>query len=365
MRLLDRYVLSIFLPALGVFTGVFVALYLAIDLAGNLQKFLEIKSVPVLTFILRYYSCRLPLFFTYLLPAVLVFAPMFTLVKLARNNEILPVAASGTSLRRLALPFLIAAVLAGGIMAAMDEFVLVHLAAEMADTEAIAAAREVTYSAFARDKRTQMDALSYNAALRRLAPRVRIAWFDDAANTILIVTAARCDWDPVALRWVAFEGEVEWPRELVEVPDGKPRTRKEPLPPEGRPIDTSITPKAFRKGSSITDRFGFSPLSDLIEDARMNPGDGRRWAKVHARLSFPLSPLILLLLGLPFVISAHGKSFIKGLIFSFFLALAFYMAYFVGQDMGGSGALPHLAGGWVPTVFFGIGGLVSFARLRT
>ena len=364
MRLLDRYLLSIFLPALAVFIGVFIALYLAIDLAGNLQKFLAIKSVPVLTFILRYYACRLPLFFTYLLPAVLVFAPMFTLVKLARNNEILPVAASGISLRRLALPFLLAGILAGGIMAVMDEFVLVHLAEEMSDTEAVAASRELTYAAFARDEGSLIDALSYNAVQRRLS-RVRVIWFDEQANTILIVNAARCDWDVGARRWVAFEGEVEWPREFVEVKDSKPRTRKEPLPPEGRPLETSITPKAFRRGSSLTDRFGFAPLADLIEDARAHPEEGRRWAKVHARLSFPLSPLILLLLGLPFVITAQGKSFIKGLIFSFLLAVAFYVAYFAGQDLAAGGSLPHLLGGWGPSAAFAAAGAVAFARLRT
>lgn len=364
MRLLDRYVLSIFLPALAVFTGVFVALYLAVDLASNLQKFLEIKSVPVASFIARYYACRLPMFFTYLLPAVLLFAPMFTLVKLARNNEILPVAASGISLRRLALPFLVAGVLAGALMAAMDEFVLVHLAEEMSDTEAVASAREVTYTAYARDPVTTINARTWNAAERRLA-NARAIWHDEHANTVRIVAAARIDWDPARRRWLAFEGDVEWPRELIHPEHEKPRSRREPLPPEGLPLDTTITPADFRKGQSLTDRFGFTPLAELLQEARKHPGDGRRWSKIHARLSFPLSPLILLLLGLPFVITAHGKSFIKGLIFSFFVALMFYMAYFVGQDMGNRGAMPHALGGWGPTAIFTAAGAVSFARLRT
>jgi lipopolysaccharide export LptBFGC system permease protein LptF len=365
MRLIDRYVLSIFLPALGVFMGVFVALYLSIDLAGNLSKFLQITTVPVMGFVLRYYACRLPMFFTYLLPAVLLFAPMFTVVKLARSNEILPVAASGTSLRRLVLPFLIAGLLAGGLMALMDEFVLVHLAEEMADTENMAAIGEKTYNAFARDERnTLVNAVSYSGSERRLS-RARIIWFDDDANQIQIVTAARCDWDLAAKRWVAFEGEIEWPQKLVRIPGEKPRTMKEPLPPAGLPLDTAITPKAFQRTGSTVDRFGFAPLADLLEEARKNPGDGRRWSKVHARLSFPLSPIILLLLGLPFVVQAHGKSFIKGLIFSFLLVLAFYMTYFAGQDMAGRGVLPHALGGWGPTAVSAVAGAVLFARLRT
>ena len=364
MRLIDRYVLSIFLPALGVFMGVFVALYLAIDLAGNLSKFLQIK--PVMPFVLRYYGCRLPMFFTYLLPAVLLFAPMFTVVKLARSNEILPVAASGTSLRRLVLPFLIAGLLAGGVMALMDEFVLVRLAEDMAETETITAVGDRTYSAVARDELNNIlvNAKSYNGVERRLS-RARISWLDDEANQVRIVTADRCDWDLASKRWIAFEGEIEWPQILVRIPGEKPRTKKEPLPPEGLPIDTNITPKAFQKTGSMTDRFGFAPLGDLLEDARRSPGDGRRWSKVHARLSFPLSPTILLLLGLPFVVQAHGKSFITGLIFSFLLVLSFYMAYFAGQDMGGRGILPHAVGGWGPTALSAAAGAVLFSRLKT
>ena len=101
IRLLDRYVLSIFLPAFGLFTVAFLALFLAVDFASNLGKFLDLKSVDLLPFVLRYYGCRLPMMATYLLPVVALFAPIFTVIKLSRTNEILPVAASGTSLRRL------------------------------------------------------------------------------------------------------------------------------------------------------------------------------------------------------------------------------------------------------------------------
>lgn len=361
-RLLDRYVLSIFLPALGVFMGVFMALYLAIDLASNLPKFLQIT--PVLGFMLRYYGCRLPMFFTYLLPAVLLFAPTFTLVKLSRSNEILPVAASGISLRRLVLPFLVAGLLAGGVMAAMDEFVLVHLAETMAETESIAAVRELTYNAFARDENVLIHARSYNAAERRLA-NVRVTWFDDKANQVLVVNAARADWDVERKRWRALEGDVQWPQEFVRPEGERPRVRKEPLPPEGRLLDTLIAPKAFQRGGSITDRFGFAPLSELLEDAGKNPADGRRWSKIHSRLSFPLSPLILLLLGLPFVVQAHGKSYMKGLILCFLLVFAFYAVYFVGQDLGGRGSLHHAVAGWGPTALFAAAGLVCFSRMRT
>ena len=96
IRLLDRYILSIFLSALAVFTTAFAMMR-------------HRSLLPLLVFVLEYYLLRLPMILTYLLPMVILFAAMFTVFKLSRTNEILPIAASGTSLRRMALPFLLTA----------------------------------------------------------------------------------------------------------------------------------------------------------------------------------------------------------------------------------------------------------------
>src|SRR5215475_7508178 len=113
-RLLDRYVLGIFLPAVLLFTVTLLFLFIAVDFASKLGRFLEIKSldIPLYRFILTYYLYRVPLLLLILIPSVMLFAPTFTVIKLARANEILPIATSGISLRRMALPFVTAALLA-------------------------------------------------------------------------------------------------------------------------------------------------------------------------------------------------------------------------------------------------------------
>ena len=50
---------------------------------------------------------------------------------------------------------------------------------------------------------------------------------------------------------------------------------------------------------------------------------------------------------------------------SFLLVLAFYMAYFAGQDLGGRGVVHHAVGGWGPTAVSALVGAFLFARLRT
>ena len=365
MRLLDRYVFSIFLPALGVFLGAMMGLVLAVDFSTNLSKFLELK-LPLLPFIGRYYACRAPMILTVVIPAVTLFAPIFTVIKLARNNEVLPIAASGTSLRRMAAPFLVVALLASLFMAAMEEFVLPAVADEISETDAILLSKGSDYGVWGRDRRTLLLADQLDTVKRELK-KIRVTWQDDHAVTTRLVKAERAVWDGDRERWRAFDGHIEWPSEKpIEVAGQKPQIRRDPLPPEGLELETRIGPEDLRKGrESITDRFAFGRLRSLFAQAREYPEDPRHRMKIHARFSFPLSPFLLLLLGLPFVVAAHSKSFVKGLIFAFLLAAGYYVLHFSFMDMGNRGVLSDPVAGWGPTLLFGLAGLVGFYRMRT
>jgi lipopolysaccharide export LptBFGC system permease protein LptF len=51
-RLLDRYVLGIFIPALLMFTLTLLFLFVSIDFASKLGKFLEMRDVPLIPFVI-------------------------------------------------------------------------------------------------------------------------------------------------------------------------------------------------------------------------------------------------------------------------------------------------------------------------
>jgi lipopolysaccharide export system permease protein len=363
MRLLDRYVLSVFVPALLVFTAVFVVLFIAVDFASKLPKFLDLRSVGFLSFAGHYYLLRVPMVLMFILPMVLLFSTIFTVVKLSRSNEILPIAASGTSLRRMALPFLGAGVLGTAAMASLDEFVLARLGEQIARTEEVLASKELDWRVSGWDGRTRVAAESYNVLTRTLN-RVRITCLDDQALTREVVVSERAVWDERRGRWVAFEGTVERPFELLEVEGEKPRPWKRAIPPEGHVVDSAFSPKQLRKsGLSFTDTF--APLRDLLEKARQSPHDPTEQMKVHVRLAFPWTPVLLILIGLPSVVAAHSRSFVKDLSFSFVLGLAYYAVFFTGLYLGNRGNLPALLAAWGPNALFALVGLISFARMRT
>ncbi len=363
VRLLDRYVLGTFLMALGLFAAGFLVLFVAVDFAPKLGRFLELQDVALLPFVARYYFVRLPLLLTVLLPAVVLFASIFTLLKLARNNEILPIVAAGTSLRRTALPFLLTAAGACGSIAALEEWVLPDLREEIADSDDILSSRERSWGIILFDPRTHLYAFEYDHVRKRMG-RVIVTVRNEESRTVEIVRAAECRWDPARGRWVAYGGEVETPELVFPKKGERPQTRREAIPPEGYGVPGSFKLDDVRRGSMVG-RFSFSRLAELLERAREYPHVPAFRLKIHSRFAFPLSPLVLLLLGLPFVVAGQARSFIKGIFLCFLLALFYYFFYFACLDLGNSGSLPPAWAGWGPTGAFGLAGLVSFARMRT
>jgi lipopolysaccharide export system permease protein len=364
-RLLDRYVLGIFLPALALFTVTLLFLFIAVDFAAKLGKFLELKDQPLVPFILKFYFYRIPMLLVILIPAVLIFAPTFTVIKLARANEILPIATSGISLRRMSLPFLVTAALASLGMAAMEEFVLPLLGPRIAKSDAELARRGYDWNVEDYDGRTKLWAKHYLMRHNLLSGGVRITRLDESMQPVEIITAEEARWDAKLNRWVAFKGAVEYPLEIVKEPGKKPYTRKETIPPEGRVVESELTPQTLQKDMGGGNRSSFDPLKTQIQEMNKYPHVPAFVLRVHARFAFPLSPVVLLLVGLPFVMDPHSKSFVKGLIFCFLLALGFYVTHFQCVDLGNKGRIPPVIAAWFPILSFGTAGVLAFARMRT
>ncbi len=362
IRIIDRYLLNTFSAALLVFALAFGTLFLVVDFASNLGKFLEIRSVHPVTFMFRYYAARLPMILDLILPTVILFASIFTVARLARNNEILPVAASGTSLRRMSLPFLAAAAAAGLAMAALDEFAMPRLADRIAETEDILNAKEVSYAVEDWDGWTKLYAREYNHANKTLS-NVQVTRVDGDARPVMRVVAKTCRWE--GGHWVAYDGSIEYPKEFTTGLGGRPQVRVEPIEPSGYTIRANFTPRTLRRRSSLMNMFPFATMSALLEQARRFPHVPSYVMKVHARFTFPLSPLVLVLLGLPFVVGAQSGGFLKSIFFCFLVALAYYLVQFACMMLGHQDHMAPAAAAWLPTALFGTAGLAAFLRMKT
>jgi lipopolysaccharide export system permease protein len=365
-KLLDRYVLGIFIPALAMFTLTLLFLFIAVDFAAKLSKFLELRNLSLIKFVATFYAVRIPMLLVILLPSVLLFAPTFTVIKLARANEILPIAASGISLRRLSLPFLLAAVLGSLAMAAIDEFILPRVGDEISKTEDMLSNGNLRYNVEDYDGEAKLFASQFLPDTVRLVGDVRFTILSADMHPREIILADEARWDPKRKRWVAFKGTVENPFEIIWTDTKlKPQIKKFAIPPEGYVVECKLKPDNIRRSSGLSTRFSFVRFQTLLSEMRRYPHVPSAHLKVHSRISFPLSPIVLVLLGVPFVMDPNAKSVIKGLIFAFLLAIGYYVTHFACADLGNGGTINPVVASWFPVGTFGLAGLAAFSRMKT
>jgi len=265
----------------------------------------------------------------------------------------------------MSLSFVVAAILSAAAMAVLEEIILPEVGDKISETEDIFSVRNVKYNIEDYDGITKLYAKEFTVESLLLKGAVRITQLNEQKQPVEIVTAEECRWDLKRKRWVAFNGAVEWPFELMYPPGEKPQTKKLQIPAEGYVIETKLKPETLRRSSGLSSRFSFMPLKPLIQDARRFPHDPSKALRVQARFAFPLSPVVLVLLGVPMVMDPNSKSFIKGLIFCFLLAVGYYLVHFACVDLGSRGGMPPVLAAWFPVSSFGLAGLFSFSRMRT
>src|SRR4051794_10751799 len=120
MKILDRYVLAAFLKNYLISFMVLVGLYILLDLVFNFDELIEVQTrggastgggasfLAVLYVIFDYYFYQIFLIFAQLSGVIPVVAAAFTLVRLARFNELTAMLAAGIPLLRVAAPIIFA-----------------------------------------------------------------------------------------------------------------------------------------------------------------------------------------------------------------------------------------------------------------
>lgn len=367
IRILDRYVSSLFASAVAVFTAAFTGLFVAIDFASNLGKFLELRSVSIPKFILWYYAIRIPHFLTMLLPMVVLFAAIFTVIKLQRTNEVLPIAASGISLRRMSAPFLVAAFLAGLAVAALEEFALPALAPQLARTEEIKSSREVSYGVADYIPSALIWGKSYDHVRQEMTQGVRVTLLDGEHRLLAMANADRAVWNAARRAWVLFDGAVEYESEaeIRYPPDQRPKPRIDRIPEGGWPVPAPFKIESLRTNAATGDRYAFAPIKEILQEARHRPDQSVWRMRLHSRLAFPWSPLVLMLVGLPSVVAAHSKSFTRGLTICGLQVAVYFAAYLSMTFLGNHSTIPPVIAAWSAPAVFGACGLFAYSRMKT
>jgi lipopolysaccharide export system permease protein len=371
--LLDRYVLRRFLGAYGVCLFGFLMLFLVMDFFSRLEDIakssaaIEASGEKVWLVVVEYYVTKLPLMLMTVGPFLSLFAAIAALITFGRQNEITPMIAAGRSHHRVLAPVYAFAVLMVFALVATEEYVLPaamqrHIPLSgLIESGERGDSRKVPHI---HDPSTgNVFVARYWFPLKRDLVDVHSPSYHDASGQ---VPDGRFDAASLQFRVNRATGQVGWfPVDGTVTPDAAGAGGMLPDPirlPHDRPIAFNTRTEEI----DLLTEIGQPGLwrSDLVHLIERNPEKPDLRMQLYTRTTRPVSSLVLLLLGLPFVTRPGQKTIAAGL----GIALGTCGLY-VGVDMfcqqiGNRGSpFDPLVAAWIAPALFGAIGLARLDRL--
>ncbi len=359
MRILDRYVVRVFLQSYALCALFVLGIFVVIDFFAKIDEFLVPTAIrasgrSVLAVIAEYYVLSLPLHFAIVAPSITLMAGMFAVTRLSRSNELNSIVASGVSIRRALLPVFVLAALVSAALAAEQEWLIPRIASEQRALQRLIKGHDpATLSGIEelRDGRGNRIQLEKFEPERNRATRLNATLMGDVRGQVLARAAEYRDGSR-GVGWYLEDGE----RHLFG-PDGgfvaEPVTFFE---------ETDLVPRQILL--ACADPLTMS-LSDLADNARRHPERPDLRVLLYQHVTAPLSNVILLLLGLPLVLNRKIRSPFVAVAVCIVICGAFYATDFVCKDVGKRGEMDPFVASFLPLAIFGAVGFALYDSVRT
>jgi len=184
--------------------------------------------------------------------------------------------------------------------------------------------------------------------------------FDLDADTFQIkrrIWAKRATWDAQSNRWSL---EFGWVRSF----DGTRVTESTAF--RDQDVELAETPEYFKRPVSEADKLNYTDLRRQIDELSASGFDVLDLRiDLQGKLAFPLTCLVMALVGLPFAFSVGKRGALYGVAVGLAIGLVFWGALGLFTQMGRYELLPPLLAAWGPNLLFGAGGAYMFLTTRT
>jgi len=388
LSLLDRYVIRSFVYSYLICLVAMMGLTVVFDAFIHIKKFWEATqseavSAGVLSVMLQYYAVRLPVIFHSVSPAITPTAAMFCMAQLNRNNELIPMRASGISLFRTLAPLFLFAILLTGVLVAVQELLIPSLKDRIREYEAmIDRPEDRNYHdlELTDDYWNNWSITGYEPVTMMTTQVYITSFYEGTSKTCTQVLAKSAKWklseSDGKPRWHLSNGEEfrydEEGKLLSAAAGGNYKIR---FGVDGyivlRPDDPSDDPYRIRSDFTPKDIAPedkgvlFLSTSQLRAKYLDDPTNNTIAVALHSRYAFPFANLVLLMLGLPFVLGTESKSTFGGLIICIAICAGYYGVNALCTELGRIGTLSPVAAAWLPIALFGPLGIFLFDGVKT
>lgn len=351
MPLLFSYLLRLFLAGFLQVIGVFVGFFFLLDGVESIRRFAH-KGFFNWGDALLLMACRLPAFITLLMPSITLLSVLMVLARLSRQNEITVMRASGVSLHRILIPFLM-----GGVLIAGSQLLLQNTIVPQSNR--VAQNLEDALLGHRTESRRDVDNLWLKSGqqlihVHQILPVERVlldvtAYQFDAKHRLL----SRLETSSAYMhqgQWFLSQGMIYRYGERVTVDTFSQRT-----------WNVALKPEQLNRTSLDPEFLSLRQLHLLAERTQREGYDATRLrVLLHDKITQPITTLAAILLAFPFTLRIHRRGGVtRSLLLGLLLGFALFVLTDLSKALGLGGRLPPMLAAWAPVLFFtGIGGFL-------
>ncbi len=357
LKIIDRYMAREYIAA---FLAILFISSLLMSLNIVFDSFEDItQKKPPLEAVLLYFLYRLPGELIALAPMISMLAVLFSLGVMSKNNEVLAMHACGISYTRLGLPVAILGALISGGVFWSAESLIPRCEWQKRKYEGIIKQKDLTESradVFKPETGNWIYYTEYYDSLLDVMAYPVIFELDPSGSRP--VKKYMGDLAKLMTRGVEegkdlwrFENVVVWEfGEGLKPGDSAPAAYASLDIPLPAGLDQLLGVR--KKGEEMNVR----ELAETIATLKTFGEDTRRYSTdFHHKIAFPLSSLILIMIGYTISVRAHVRSMVMGFTYGLAAAVLYYVLDSVCQGFGQTGFLEPWTAGWLPNIaFFGV-----------
>jgi len=355
MRLIERYIIESIITIFIACVFVFAFLYILIDMAANLDDLIQ-RRVPS-AILIQYYSTFFPIILVQTSSIAALIATLFTYSHLNHNNEIIALRASGFNFWRIAKPAIFFGLLISAIIFWLNE-------QAVPTAEAISnKIKNENMSASVSEKKTKskIKNMTFYGLKNRLyfidsfdpntyeLDGITIVGYDHEQNIREKIVALKGKW--VGIAWKFYTCQIsEFESTDIKVP-AKVKVYEEKL------MDIKETPEDFLRQNLTVSAMNIEQLHEYIEKFS-NSGAVKALnnlrVDLHQKTTFPISNIILILVGLPFALMTTRRKAVTftSLGIAIMIGFFYYVCNAVGLALGKGGFFPPFLAAWMTPMIF-------------
>ena len=352
MRVFDWYLLKQALHNFFLGVALFLTILTAGDLLFRLTRLWLQSKVPFIT-IFQVFLYSLPSFLIYVFPISVLLSVLLTMNRMAADSEVIALKASGISMKRLVIPFILLGIWSCILTIYIQEEVLPTSSQKLQN---LMGGTSVTNWLFQENTffRDQIDKsqerIFYVKKVDReklLLSGVIVQEYDqNGLKRILNADQAFLDNG----KWVFIKGvmyEVGLSGEVERVV----RFEKEEM-------YTRQSMEEVLKSQKNPQEMSYKELQEYIAQGQENPGQKYRlqlmlWQKT----AIPFAAIFFVLIGVPLGIASPRSGKIMGIGMSILMVFGYYVLFSISGTISEGGGMSPFLGAWLSNIFTGIIGV--------